>query len=154
MGKQVTAAAPGSTGIQWKDYEGKLFVVEPLTLETGITTVHSKERGDTDAIRANVWVVKSKDGSKFEEFEDTLIFPRVLIGQLRKAIGKSVVVGRLISDTENQKRGQNAPWRLAEPSAADLKVGSEFYAARSVVSSAVNDDDEGDDFGGDDEDAF
>lgn len=155
MGKTVTAAAPGGSPVPFADLEGKLLVVEPLSLETGITTVHSKERGDTDAVRANVWVVRSKDGSKFDEYEDTLIFPRVLIGQLRKAIGKSVVVGRLIKDTENQKRGQNPPWKLAEPSAADLKVGAEFYAARSMSGAGADEDyDSDDEFGGDDEDAF
>lgn len=151
MGKQVVAAAPGGTKVEWADFEGKLFVIEPLALETGITTVHSIEKGDTDAVRANAWVLKSKDGSKYEEFEDTLVFPRVLIGQLRKAIGKSVVVGRLIKDTENQRRGQKPPWKLADPSEADMKAASSFWAERSMSAPAGSDDD--DDYT-DDEDSF
>ena len=152
MGKQIVSAAPGSVGITWEDFEGKLFVIEPLEVEKGLTTVHSKAPGDTDAVRANVWVVLSKDGSKFETFEDTLIFPRALQGQVRRQIG-SIVVGRL--GKGEKKPGKNPPWVLAEATPADLKAASAFWSAHSLSSaSAGADDDFSGDDAGDDEDAF
>lgn len=134
MGKQITSAVQ-SAGIEWAEFVDKLFVVEPLEVEKDINTQH----GTTDAVRANVWVLLGKN--KTEEFEDTLIFPRVLQSQTRRKIG-SIVVGRLTQG--EKKKGQNAPWVLAEATPDDLKKASKFLAEQSVGSA----DD------GDDEDAF
>lgn len=143
MGKQIVSAAPGGAGIDWNNFSGKLFVVEPLEVEKGIKTVH----GESDAVRANVYVLLGKN--KTEEFEDTLIFPRVLQSQTRRQIG-SVVVGRL--EQGEAKRGQNPPWVFAEANAQDLKRAGEFWASRSL-SSATDDGDDYDD-AEDDGDAF
>jgi hypothetical protein len=115
----VGASAP--TGIDWKDYLKKLLVIEPLEVEKDIKTVH----GVSDAVRANVYVVKSADGSEFEAMEDILIFPRVLQGQTRRKIG-SIVAGRLTQG--EAKRGQDPPWVLGEPSEKDLKAASALVA--------------------------
>ena len=141
MGKQIISAAPGGAGIEWNDFTGKLFVVEPLEVEKGVKTIH----GETDAVRANVYVLLGKD--KTEEFEDTLIFPRVLQSQVRRQIG-SLVVGRL--DQGEAKRGQNPPWVFTEASPADLKKAGEFWSKRSI-GSAADAEDEGFE---DDDDAF
>lgn len=152
MGKQIVSAAPGSEGVKWEDYKGKLFVIEPLEFEQGLTTVHSKTPGDTTAVRANVFVVQSKDGSKYEEFEDTLIFPKALQGQTRRQIG-SLVVGRLAQG--EKKPGKNAPWVLSEASDTDLKAAGAFWAARSVSSaSSGSNDDEGEGYEDESEDSF
>lgn len=131
MGKQIVAAAPGGGGIEWAEYKGKLLVVEPLEVEKDVKTIH----GETDAVRANVYVVLGKD--KHEAFEDTLVFPRVLQSQIRRKIG-SVVVGRL--DQGEAKRGQNAPWVLAEASPADLKKAADFWSSMSLGGSDDDDD--------------
>lgn len=151
MGKQLTAAAPASSGIQWEEYENKLLLIEPLEVEKGITTVHSKTPGDTDATRANVFVVLSKDGSKHEDMEDVLVFPKVLQGQLRKVVGTGVVFGRLVKG--EKKPGKNPPWTLADPTPADTKAASAFWASRSL-SAPAGDDDMDDDSYEDDSDAF
>lgn len=148
MAKQIVSAAPGSQGVPWEDFKGKLFVFEPLEQEKAISTVH----GVSDAVRANVWVILSKDGSKFEEFEDTLVFPKALQGQLRKEIGKSLVVGRL---TQGEKKpGKNAPWLLADATDPDLKAASAFWAAKSVSGASSGDDGDEDEGYEDGEDAF
>lgn len=143
MGKQIVSAAPGGAGIEWDSFKGKLFVVEPLEVEKGIKTVH----GESDAVRANVYVLLGKN--KTEEFEDTLIFPRVLQSQTRRQIG-SVVVGRL--EQGEAKRGQNPPWVFAEANTSDLKKAGEFWSARSLSSAGA--DDSADDYEDDDEDSF
>lgn len=141
MAKQIVSAAPGSAGIDWEDFKGKLFVVEPLDLEKAVKTQY----GESDAVRANVYVLLGKD--KTEEFEDTLIFPRVLQSQTRRQIG-SIVVGRL--EQGEAKKGQNPPWVFAEANASDLKKAADFWSKKSIGSAGA-DDDEGYE---DDEDAF
>ncbi|MGH3499743.1 MAG: hypothetical protein ACRDQA_02400 [Nocardioidaceae bacterium] len=150
MGKQVVTAEPGGAGITWGDFEDNLTVVEPLEFEPGLETAY----GTRDAVRANVFFIKGK--GKAEEFEDTLIFGKVLIGQVRRKIG-AIVVGRLTKG--EAKKGQNAPWVLAEGSnaKADRKKASTFLAERSVgADDDSNDDsnDDDDDAGGDEEEAF
>lgn len=123
--KPITSAAPGGMGITWDGYTGKLFVVEPLDVEKDINTVH----GVSDAVRANVYILLGKN--KTDEFEDTLIFPKVLQSQTRRKIGE-IVVGRL--EQGEAKRGQNPPWVFAEADTSDLKKASEFWASRSMGS--------------------
>lgn len=141
MGKQIVSAAPGGAGIDWNDFKGKLFVVEPLEVEKDVKTVH----GDSDAVRANVYVLLGKD--KQEEYEDTLIFPRVLQSQTRKNVG-SIVVGRL--EQGEAKKGQNPPWVFAEATAADLKKAADFWSKKALSSGSTDEDDDYED----DDDAF
>src|SRR3954470_22140075 len=119
MPKQITAATPGGTGIDWNEFVGKLVVVEPLGQEFDIKTVH----GTADAVRANVYILLGP--GKVEEFEDTLIFQRVMQGQLKRKIGQ-VVVGRVIADESRKKPGQSAPWVLADPKDGDLDKAGQF----------------------------
>lgn len=142
MAKQIVAAAPGGTGIQYADFEGKLFVVEPLEVEHLVTQF--SEGKEQEAVRANVFVLVAKD--KTEEFEDTLIFPRVLISQTKRQIG-SYVVGRLTKG--EAKRGQSAPWKFAEPSPADLKKAADFLSKHSISAAGADDEDDYDDEGDD-----
>lgn len=146
MAKQLVAATPGGDRIELADYEGKLLLIEPLEIERGIETTH----GTADATRANVFVILSKDGSKYEEHEDVLLFQRVLQSQLRKVVGKSVVFGRLVKG--EKKPGKNPPWTLADPTASDTSAASAFWASRSLAGASSASSDE--EFDGDDGDAF
>lgn len=113
-------AAPGTTsGIDYKALNGRLLLIRPKSVETDVKT----SLGDKDAVRADVIVL---DGPEVgEEHSDTLVFPRVLIGQLRSKIGEQVL-GRLGQGVA--KPGQNAPWLLAEATPADVKVGTQYLA--------------------------
>lgn len=147
MGKEVVAAPPPSSGITWEDLEKRLLIIEPLELKEGLTTVHSKTPGDTTAVRSNVYARTSK--TEWTEFEDTYVFPKVLQSQIRKAIGR-VVVGRLVKDQARKQQGKNAPWVLADPTPADIKVAQEYLVSRSLQTAQDDAEDEGYD---DDEDA-
>lgn len=143
MPKQIISATP-NTGIDWNDLKGKLLVVEPLDVEKDIKTVH----GTSDAVRANVYALTGRGESM--DFEDTLIFPRVLQGQTRRQIG-NLVVGRLTQG--EARKGQDPPWVLAEATEKDLKKASDFIAKKYTTSTAAAD--EGDDgFEDDAEEAF
>jgi hypothetical protein len=138
MVKDIVSAAPSGVGIEWPALKKRLLVVEPLEVEKDIKTKY----GVSDAVRANVYVRVSK--TEWEDYEDTLVFPRVLQGQFRKQIGK-IVVGRLTQGEAT--KGQDPPWVLAEATEDDLAVARAFLASRMTSStSAAADDDEPDGF--------
>jgi len=108
------APAAAGAGIVWADHNGELALIAVHSIEVGIKTAF----GDNDAIRADVTFL---DGpTKGETYSDTLIFPKVLISQLRSRVGQKVL-GRL--GQGNAKSGQSAPWLLQEASEADKKIG-------------------------------
>ena len=89
--------------------------------------------GPTDAVRATLAVLDGPDKGKI--IEDSLIFPRVLQGQLKDFVGKPdpAVIGRLGQGTA--KAGQSAPWILNPPSADDMVVATKYeaYAAQQAA---------------------
>lgn len=112
-----------STGIDYQTIVGSLLMVQVLGHEDHINTVHTQPGEKNPAIRATVTVL---DGAlRGTVFEDALIFPRVLIGQLRPRVGQ-VVLGRL--GQGEKKPGKNAPWKLLPANDQDKQV------ARSVLS--------------------
>jgi hypothetical protein len=103
-----------ASGINWSEVHGSLVMIEPLSVELGVKT----SLGEKDAIRAKIVVL---DGDlQGTEFADALVFPKVLIGQLRSRIG-SKVLGRLGQGVA--KPGQSPPWRLSEASKEDEALG-------------------------------
>lgn len=124
-------SAPASTaGIDLDAAKGHLLLVTPVAQEKDVKTVH----GLADPVRADV-----VDLDTGEEFTDILIFPRVLISQLKPKIGEKVL-GRLGQGTA--KAGQSAPWVLADFSADDAKKASEWVEkqAKPAFSSAAASD--------------
>lgn len=116
-------AAPATvSGIQYEQLKGRLLVIEPHALEPKVSTT----LGEKDAVRADVHVI---DQDEPETYQDALIFPRVLIGQLRPRIGE-MVLGRL--EQGNAKPGQNAPWRIAEATTQDQKLGGDWLRKRNT----------------------
>jgi hypothetical protein len=153
MSKQLTGATASSgdnplSKANTPETKGKLFVIEPFDVEKDIKT----DNGVTEATRANIWVVRSKDGTKYDEYLDTLVFPRVIQGQLRKARNSGVVFGRL---TQGENKKGNPPWVLADPTPADTAAATAFWSAHSLAgaSSAAESDTE-DDFAEDDGESF
>lgn len=108
------ATPASSEGIEWKDLNGSLLLIEPTGVETGIPTVH----GDTDAVRANIVALDGPQAGVVHD--DALVFPKVLQSQLRSRIGQKVL-GRLYQG--QPKQGQSAPWLLAEATEQDVQAG-------------------------------
>ena len=108
-----------ASGIRWEDLNGSLLLIEVDSLETGVTT----KFGPADAIRANVTVL---DGDRTgEEFNDTLVFPKVLVSQLRPNVGKKVL-GRL--GQGQAKSSQSPPWMLHDATDADKAIARAHVA--------------------------
>jgi hypothetical protein len=124
------AAPAASAGITWADLDGLLLLIEPLSEETGIPTVH----GEAKAVRANVTVLDGPNAG--ERHDDTLIFPKILQSQVRPKIGEKVL-GRLAQG--NKKPGQSAPWILQEATPADVQIGVNWLAqsARPAAAQAA-----------------
>jgi hypothetical protein len=116
---------PGSTeGVQWADHKGSLLLFKVHSVELGIST----QFGDTDAVRADVVILDGANEGTV--ITDTLVFPKVLQSQIKGAVG-SMVLGRL--GQGQAKKGQSAPWKLADAEEADKVIAREYLAANSAA---------------------
>lgn len=116
-------ASPGTpgSGIDYAALHKHLLLIEPTSVEKDIKTVY----GDKEAVRATVTVLDGPDAGT--QHTDTLIFPGLLIGQLRGKIGEKVL-GRLAQG--NGKPGQKPPWLLTEASEDDIKIGTAYLTGQ------------------------
>lgn len=113
-------AAPSSaSGITWAGLKGSLLLFKVHGIENGIKTVH----GEAQAARADVIVLDGADADTV--YTDTLVFPKVLISQVKPSVG-SMVLGRL--GQGKAKPGQSAPWTLAEATEADKVLAREYLS--------------------------
>lgn len=114
------ASPATASGIKWEDYKGNLLLFTVKSQETGVQTAF----GTADPVRADVTIL---DGDHTgEQILDTLVFPKVLIGQLKANIGKKVL-GRLSQG--NAKPGQSAPWMLTDATEDDKTVARKWVAS-------------------------
>lgn len=116
---EFAAPAAAGGGFTVAEANGHLVVIEVESLETGVVTAN----GERDAIRATV-----HDIDAGETYEDSLIFPKVLVGSLRQRVGQKVL-GRIGQGVA--KPGQNAPWVLNDASGdqAAATAASAYLAA-------------------------
>lgn len=129
------SGSAGGAGIT--EYADQLLLVTPTEYVESMKTSY----GDTDAVRVDLVVLDAPDGP--EEVEDTLVFQRMLIGALKRQAKfneqhqvdeqtgfPKMTLGVLIADKEQQKKGQDAPWVLAEPSAEQAQVARDYLEGR------------------------
>jgi hypothetical protein len=118
--------SPGSvTGVEWAELNGRLLLIQPHSNEE-VDTVHGRSK----AVRADI-VVLDGPGAP-EEYIDTLIFPKVVSGQVRTNVGTGRRnLGRL--GQGNKKPGQSAPWILADPTDADKAIARQYLSAQTVA---------------------
>lgn len=120
--------APPGESIPWKELAGALLLIEPKSFETGIQTSY----GASDAVRADVAALDGPLGGT--EFNDTLVFPKVLQGQLKSRTGQ-IVLGRL--GQGQAKPGQSAPWMLEEATPQDVELGKQWLARKQPQPAAA-----------------
>lgn len=116
---------PGDStgGLDLEALKGSLLLFTPRALENISTSF-----GPKDAVRGDVVPV---DGpAKGEQLTDVLVFPSVLVSQLREAVSSGrMVLGRLSRGTA--KPGRQAPWRLDDPTEQDKTAGRAWLAANA-----------------------
>lgn len=104
--------------LPFDDVKGSLLLFTVYEETDEINTVH----GPQTAIRADVVVLDGQLAGT--EYNDSLIFPRVLKSQLRRSAGGLMVLGRL--GQGNKKPGQNPPWTLAAATDEDKKLAQQW----------------------------
>lgn len=110
----------GGDKLPLADLLGSLLLFTVGQITEGMDT----EYGKASPVGASVAVL---DGDKKGEvFDDALIFPRVLISQLKHAVGGGMVLGRL--EQGEKKPGKNPPWRLADPTDDDKATARKYLA--------------------------
>jgi hypothetical protein len=107
--------------IDFKDIHGALLLIEVTGHEDDVPNVNSVPGVKSPAVRANVTVLDGPHTGRI--YEDALIFPKAMQGQLRSRMGK-LVLGRL-GQGEKQP-GKNAPWRLDTATDADRRVAQTY----------------------------
>lgn len=116
-------AGPSSSNFKIAEYVGQLLLITPKSVEEDVPTSF----GEADAVRADVVILDGDSDDVGEEHAEVLIFQRVLQGQLRPAIGKNMVLGRLTTGTA--KKGQDAPYLLDDPTDKDKKIARAWLKA-------------------------
>ena len=81
-----------SSGAKITDYEGSLLIVTPMEYRDTFRT----SIGETDVVIADFVIVNEEDPPQSEEYTGSIIFQKVLKGQLRSLAGTGEsVLGRL-----------------------------------------------------------
>jgi len=120
-------AAPGGDKLDLHELNGALLIFEVTEDVEHVQTMHTQPGEKTSAIRADVHVIDGAHAGMVRR--DALVFPRVLQGQLRPAVGKKVL-GRLGRGVA--KPGMSAPWELAPATDADL-AAARTYSRRGTA---------------------
>lgn len=122
----MSFSTPGtpSAGIDFKEVFGSLAIIDVNGLKPNVQTVN----GVRDAIEATVVFVDGPQAGIVHD--DTLIFPKVLVSQLKGKIGQKVL-GRIAQGTA--KPGQNAPWQLVEATPQDVALGEQYLAQAAAA---------------------
>ena len=107
---QFASPSTGGEGPAASDVNGHVLVVEPLSHELGIKTVH----GEKDAIR-----LRLHDITDQRTYEDVLWFGGYLVGSLKGRIGERVLA---LMGQGAAKAGQSAPWTLTDLSTTPAAV--------------------------------
>lgn len=115
---------PGS-GINWTTLANRLLLFSVHSVEQGINTAY----GVKDAVRADVVVLDGPNAG--EQFANTLVFPGVLISQLKTKVGRQVL-GRL--GYGQAKAGQQPPWKLEAASDAEKQAATHYHRNQATVS--------------------
>jgi len=121
--------AEPSSGIDYSALKGALLMIKVIFVEDHIPTVHTRPGEKNPAVRADVTVLDGPQAG--HAYQDTLVFPKVLQGQLRSRVGQ-LVLGRLSQG--EAKPGQSAPWKLDAATPADEQVAEAFLRTKSTPS--------------------
>lgn len=121
---------PGSTSsIKWADHEGQLVLIWPK-----IEKPFEYDGETKDVIEAKVVVLDPPGGIPIE-YGTTVIFPRVMQGQVRGNIGKNRPNLGRVGKGEAKPR-QSPPWILLDPNETDKKIAVSFLTGSGATKAA------------------
>lgn len=118
--------AASATGPDYKELLNKLVVFKPTDFNKDVKT----ENGVKNAITADVFVVDEKEKKVVSHLRQTMIFPAVLVSQLKSSMNKFVpgvlVQGKVKMDADGKPMKDDsgkeyAPsWEIKDPSELQL----------------------------------
>lgn len=125
--------AASATGPDYKELLGKLLVFKPTEFNKDVRT----ENGVKNALTADVYVIDEKAKKVTTHLRQTMIFPAVLVSQLKTSLGKFVPgrlqQGKVKTDADGKPMlddsgKEYAPsWEIKDPTEIEL------LAARQAV---------------------
>lgn len=121
-------AEPAGNGdvINQASHIGDLLVIQVQEYIPEMVTTATKPGETTTAVKADVFVI-APDATIGAEYHDTLLFGKVLCGQLKKSVGRTVLGILTYGEAE---RGKNAPYVLS----AEVPPAAEEAAVRAMTS--------------------
>ena len=120
------------TGIDFNQLHGSLLLIEVVSREDNIRTrMDQPGEPPKTAMAANVSVLDGQLAGQV--FDNVLIFPRVLVQQLKPKVGEWVV-GRLGQGIA--EGGKSAPWKLEKATDQDRALARQWFS-RNPASNAV-----------------
>lgn len=122
-------ASGGNSGVKFTSFEGNLVLVYGTEYLTGDDKVKT-ENGEKDVVVADVVVLDGEEGP--EEHSGLYIFPTVLIGTLKRHVGKRPYLGRLTKGSE--KKNGNLPWIFQEPTEEDKAAARKYIDEKAAKS--------------------
>lgn len=115
--------------IRWDDLEGRLILISPYYSKQ----VKNIDGDGTREVTFGRVVALDGPGAPLE-WDDTPIYPRYLIGQLRPNVGSGRSnLGRVGKDTDRKRPGQSAPWVLGKYTDADRQLARQYLVKHPVV---------------------
>jgi hypothetical protein len=117
---------------------GRLLMIQPTKLETGLVSAQFSEPGKPhiyDRLTATVHVVdggqvRAADGTAFEgsSFPDMYLSQTRILSQCKTAVGHHMVLGRLDTFKPGAEPKKGNPWGLSDPTDAEKQAAREFIA--------------------------
>lgn len=129
MSSPFDRPAPPGDQFQCETHVGALLVIDVLEHTPPMQTKASEK--PQDAIRANVYVI-APQGTVAEEFQNTLLFPRILVSRLRQSLGRKVL-GVLTGQPGVKRDGKNVPYDLDDPTPPMEQAAVAAMAAHSAA---------------------
>lgn len=124
MSEFAQPGPPSGDPFPMDTHVGRLLMFEVTEHVEHVPTVHTQPGEKTPAVRANITVIDGQ--SPGEHFRESLVFNKVLIGQLRSNVGR-LVLGRLTLGAA--KPGKNAPYELTPANQSDTQQAQAWLAA-------------------------
>lgn len=114
------------------DNLGKLALVFATGIREKVVTRFTPPGAEgSDAVEANAVIFD--DEGKAHELFGTLIFPKVIVGQLRGRIGGKPVLG-VLAKRKSQEKGRSDAWILDpdQVTAEQVKLAAQYVLANTV----------------------
>lgn len=126
------AQAEGSDKWKIASAKGVLLMVTPTEYKTGVPSPYTKKDGTklTDVVVAQVVEIDGSDAGTVHD--NVWIFQGVLISQLKAAVAKSRVLGRLFIGPPTGP-GMSGPFTLADPTPEDVVAAQAYVNAASIA---------------------